>query len=744
MTRVVTVAIPVLNGGELLDEVLAAVRSQRVDPDVEVEILVVDSGSTDGSVERARAHGAVVHEIPKEEFSHGGTRNLMIELARGDRIAFLTQDATPAHDGWLAALLEGFEAAPDVAAVFGPHLPRPGASHMIARELEQHFATWGNGGTTIDVQRLERTPAGLAAYRADPGRLTFLSDVNCCLDRAAVQAVPYRDVPYAEDQLLGRELIEAGYAKVFHPRAQVLHSHDFRPLTFMRRYFDEYRGLREVLGHREPAGPVATARTVLGLSAADRRWLREKGVSGLPLWLGYARSLRHYTLRQTGAILGSRAGRLPAWLRRVLSHEGRDTYEPIDVPRSPLLDAPQITKREVVVTEDWSWEFVRRSYPRAPLALVPHAPRPTGRMTVAWVVPPWGIGSGGHMTIFRLVRELERRGNECALFLFDPFGIEPRPGHELRAEIREHFVEIDAQVFRSLDDFTSADVAIATNWWTAYPVAQLPGCLEKAYLVQDYEPSFHATSAQSLWAEETYRMGLRCLVFTPWLRDQLVERHGAETYVFPYGTDVENYPFAGPEGREPGLVCAYARSETERRAVELAIAALATVVERRPGVRVVLFGSNAPAVVPFPCENAGVLTPKELSSLYRRASVGVCLSLTNLSLVGLEMIASGLPLVELGTDNVTSMLGSPGEIAMLAEPTPDAIADAIERVLDDPAGAAAMARRGRAFVEARTWSHAGEELDAILRELLRRPRVPHDEGRSANTSRDDPVLSHRP
>ncbi len=58
---VVTVAIPVLNGARYLDEVLEAVRSQRIDR--ELEILIVDSGSTDGSLEIARRHGAVVHEI---------------------------------------------------------------------------------------------------------------------------------------------------------------------------------------------------------------------------------------------------------------------------------------------------------------------------------------------------------------------------------------------------------------------------------------------------------------------------------------------------------------------------------------------------------------------------------------------------------------------------------------------------------------------------------------------------------
>ena len=71
-------AIPVLNGARYLDEVLGAVRAQRVD--AAVEILVVDSGSSDGSPEIARRHGAVVHEVAPEEFSHGGTRNLSTSL----------------------------------------------------------------------------------------------------------------------------------------------------------------------------------------------------------------------------------------------------------------------------------------------------------------------------------------------------------------------------------------------------------------------------------------------------------------------------------------------------------------------------------------------------------------------------------------------------------------------------------------------------------------------------------------
>src|SRR5919204_919286 len=317
---VLTVAIPVLNGARYLEEVLSAVRGQQLPDGVELEILVVDSGSADGSLSIAERYGARTHRIPKSEFSHGGTRNLAMKLARGDHVAFITQDATPAHERWLASLLAGFEKADDVALVFGPHIPRPDASHMIKCEMERHFALWPDG----DMQRLDRSPQGLMDYRAYPGKLTFFSDVNGCVARWAWERIPYREVPYAEDQLLGREMIEAGFAKVYEPEARVLHSHDYPPLRFLRRYFDEFRSLREVLDHVEVAHPVYTPLTIRGLVGHDKRWLQRHGVTGRELVRPLAISARHHAIRQLGAIVGTRADRVPRRLRGALSLEGRD------------------------------------------------------------------------------------------------------------------------------------------------------------------------------------------------------------------------------------------------------------------------------------------------------------------------------------------------------------------------------------------------------------------------------------
>jgi glycosyltransferase involved in cell wall biosynthesis len=306
MAPIVTVALPVLNGGTMLGEVLAAVGEQQVDR--EVELLVIDSGSTDGSAALARGHGARVVEIAPAEFSHGGTRNRLMELAEGEHVAFLTQDSLPAGPGWLAALLRGFTLAPDVVLVCGPSLPRPDASPMVQRELREFFASFGG-------ERVDRGDAGL-------GPATFFSSANGAVARAAWERVRFRAVPYAEDHQLARDMLAAGMAKAYVPDAAVVHSHDHPPLRALGRYFDDFRALAEIFGYREPATPRYVAARIRNDVAADRRFMRREGLEVQTL-----RSLQHHAARALGRSLGTNADRLPAWARQRLSLDGRATFE---------------------------------------------------------------------------------------------------------------------------------------------------------------------------------------------------------------------------------------------------------------------------------------------------------------------------------------------------------------------------------------------------------------------------------
>jgi glycosyltransferase involved in cell wall biosynthesis len=309
----VTVALPVLNGGPPFGEVLAAVAAQRVDRPL--ELLVADSGSTDGSRELAGRHGAELIEVAPGEFSHGGTRNLLTERARGSHIAFLSQDAVPADRSWLQRLLDGFGAAEDVGLVFGPYRPRADASLMVRRELEHWFAS-----LPTDVER--------GVGECPDVRRSFFTDANGCVARAAWERVPFRTVAYAEDQLLARDMLAAGYAKVYRPDAPVIHSHDYRPLEQLRRSFDEWRGLREV-GAISEAPPLGPAMLAVQRAARDDVALARQESPGSQVQTA-AVSLRHHTMRAAGAALGARAGRLPGSLRRVLSLEGRAEFQTVE------------------------------------------------------------------------------------------------------------------------------------------------------------------------------------------------------------------------------------------------------------------------------------------------------------------------------------------------------------------------------------------------------------------------------
>jgi glycosyltransferase involved in cell wall biosynthesis len=322
MAGLTTVAIPVFNGGPALERTLAAVSAQRFDG--ELELVVCDSGSLDGSVQVARRHGAEVIEIAREQFSHGRTRNVLMERSRGVHVAFLTQDAVPSDELWISRLLAGFALAPNVGLVFGPYLPRSDASPMVARELGEWFRSFSPSGQPR-IDRLDGV-AREARARALLGHCGFFTDANGCVARSAWEQVGFRDVRYAEDHALAHDMLRAGFAKVYLPDAAVIHSHEYSTWDWLRRSFDEARAMSEVYGWVEPSHPQTMALKVWGRVGADWRWAlaRDSSVArpsrAAPL---LARSAVHHAARTAGAVLGARAERLTPALARRLSLEHR-------------------------------------------------------------------------------------------------------------------------------------------------------------------------------------------------------------------------------------------------------------------------------------------------------------------------------------------------------------------------------------------------------------------------------------
>ena len=699
MTERVSAVIPVKDGARYLPELLAALEREGAD-----EVVVVDSGSRDGSPDLARAAGVRLIEIPAAEFGHGRTRNLAAEQAQGDVLAFLTQDATPAR-GWLAALREGLALGADVGAVFGPHLPRPDTSPMIARELTEFFAGFG-----------------AEPHVFGPGDPSFLSNVNAAYRRACWEEIRFDDVPYSEDQAFGRALSTTlRWRKAYHPGFAVLHAHDYPPVEFMRRYFDEYRGLRETIDHVERIGVRSTVRDVRALVAGDRRWMRERDYDGAALSRWTGRSLVHHTGRKVFSALGSRAPSLPRGVQRSLSLERRGDAAPA-AAAAPAPALPALVARPRV-QDQHEYASIERIERSGPAALLPPLPGQgeRERLHIAFAIPPFSIGSGGHNIIFQLVLRLERMGHTCSLWVHDPFRLRAgeHPAH-MRRIVVEHFAPVQAPVFKGFGEWYGADVVVATGWQTVYPVLALEGCRARAYMINDHEPEFYATSVESIWAEQTYRYGLHAIAGSPWLLDLYRDRYAGEGGVFQYGVDHDVY-FPRPIARRDDTIVFYSRAITPRRAVALGALALAELKRRRPSLRIVHFGDREALHTPYEYEDAGIASPAELSWLYSEAAVGLCLSLTNYSLIPQEMLACGLPCVDLEGASAASVFGADGPVTL----TPfdaDALAGALERLLDDDELRHARSAQGIEFVASHTWDNAAEQVERELREALRAAR----------------------
>src|ERR1700722_2461941 len=120
----ISVIIPVKNGDYWLEGVLEGLVTQTLFD--RCELIVIDSGSTDKTLEMVRRFPVRLVQIPPEQFNHGSTRNLGVNLAKGEYVVMTVQDAKAADEGWLQKLLDGFD-APDVAGVCGqqivPHDP---------------------------------------------------------------------------------------------------------------------------------------------------------------------------------------------------------------------------------------------------------------------------------------------------------------------------------------------------------------------------------------------------------------------------------------------------------------------------------------------------------------------------------------------------------------------------------------------------------------------------------------------
>ncbi|SCX34075.1 glycosyltransferase family 2 protein [Agrobacterium rosae] len=308
------VVIPAKNAISILPRVLSQVVSQKTE--WPYEVIVIDSGSTDGTVEYLRKLDTIrLIEIPSGEFGHGKTRNLGVLAADAEFVAFLTHDAVPIDEYWLANLVAIATEDASIAGVFGRHIAHEHASPFIKSDLDQHFEGFRAHpkilGRNTDPNR----------YETDQGwrqLLHFYSDNNSLLRKSVWEKIPYPDVEFAEDQLWARAIIEAGYRKGYAENAVVYHSHDYGVREQFQRAFDESRNFKKHFGYKLTPSFLHMCEAVARLSIqAFRQKVDERyGTVGFGDRVG--RALRRSAL-VAGHCAGANHEALPVWLSARMS-----------------------------------------------------------------------------------------------------------------------------------------------------------------------------------------------------------------------------------------------------------------------------------------------------------------------------------------------------------------------------------------------------------------------------------------
>jgi glycosyltransferase involved in cell wall biosynthesis len=234
------VVIRTLNESALIGRCLEMLHEQR--GGFELDVLVVDSGSTDATRDIARDHGARVVEIAPTQFDYSKALNLGIEEVNGELVVILSAHAIPVDVHMLANLVAPFD-ADSVAGVAARQVPWPDAPWQEVHRLRRQF------GTT----RRE--------YALPDSEDILFSNACSCIRRSVWVAEPFT-LPAAEDLEWAQRVVTRGWKVVYEPDATVYHSHDEGPRAQAHRLIDIYRVADD---RTRPRTARRTAREAAGL-----------------------------------------------------------------------------------------------------------------------------------------------------------------------------------------------------------------------------------------------------------------------------------------------------------------------------------------------------------------------------------------------------------------------------------------------------------------------------------------------
>ena len=294
---VVSIVIPTFNGGPMLARLLDAIDAQSsAHPR---RVVAVDSGSIDGTLELLQRRGAEVVSLTPGSFNHGTSRNEGVARAAADFAVLIVQDAVPASDRWLDALLAPLLTDDRVAGAFARQQPRTDASAVTTHYLSSWVACQPQPRVVGPLTR-EQFDAMTPEERH---RACAFDNVCSCIRVAAWRTHPFRPTAIAEDLEWARDVLLDGYRLAYTPDAVVWHSHERSASYELQRTYLVHQRLQALFGLSTIPSAGSLVRAIAATVPAHLRLARRAGPAAL------ARAAALGVTLPLGQYLGARAAR---------------------------------------------------------------------------------------------------------------------------------------------------------------------------------------------------------------------------------------------------------------------------------------------------------------------------------------------------------------------------------------------------------------------------------------------------
>jgi GT2 family glycosyltransferase len=264
MNNGISIIIPTYNGGRLFRACLEKVREQEYDGPV--QLIVIDSGSLDGTAELAEKAGALVKRISKARFHHARTRNEALSLTTFDKVVFTVQDAVPCSTTWLSDLENALDEHPVVAA-YTDQVPHEDATPYARFENEciRDFR-----GQEPVLQGLDSVESFRRMSYHDAYRAIALDNVCAVYRKASLMDVPFPEVGFAEDLAWSLATMLKGERVLYQPAIKVKHSHSRPPEYGFHRQIVNSFWCAQIMGRVARDMSSLTLRDLLSLTSSAR------------------------------------------------------------------------------------------------------------------------------------------------------------------------------------------------------------------------------------------------------------------------------------------------------------------------------------------------------------------------------------------------------------------------------------------------------------------------------------------